>query len=470
MLISLARGDILAVILSRQFRRQIRARVIATSRVTEALASRRNKVDQQPLSGRISRRKFVGGGAAALAAPFVAKAVGPNDKIAVGMIGTGIRGYYLLQRLFARNRETTAVTAICDAYTGNLAKAGALVQTSGGTAPKTYADYRELLHDRSIDAVFIATPEHLHYPMLLAALQAGKHVYVEKPLAHTIEEGEAMLKAAENSRQVIQVGTQNRSNSLYVKAREMVAAGMIGEVHYTRAFWYRNSLDDAPAWRYAIPAAATEQNTDWTRFLENAPQRPFSKPRFFQWRLYWDYSGGISTDLLVHQTDITQFVLDKTAPLSCVASGAILRWTNDDREVPDTLSAVFEYPGGFHIDYSCYFGNDHFGYGEQFMGNEGTIEVLNRQFLNFYPEKFGGKPPARVAARKELSLALPGNDNQAVEEHIVNFFEAVRGREKAIAPLEAGQRAAVSGHIATLSYLKNRKILWDEKTREYHAA
>ena len=104
------------------------------------------------------------------------------------------------------------------------------------------------------------------------------------------------------------------------------------------------------------------------------------------------------------------------------------------------------------------------------MGNEGTIEVLNRQSLNFYPEKFGGKAPARVAARKELSVEMPGNDNQAVEAHIVNFFQAVRGRGKAIAPLEAGQQAAVCGHIATLSYLKNRKILWDEKTREYHAA
>ena len=427
-------------------------------------------MDQQRLPGDVSRRRFVGSSAAALAAPFVAKAVGANDKITVGMIGTGGRGCYLLERLFARNQETTTVAAICDGYTGNLVKAGALVQTMGGNAPKTYADYRELLQDRSIDAVFIATPEHLHYPMLIAALKAGKHVYVEKPLAHTIEEGEKMLKAAENSKQVIQVGTQNRSNSLYIKAKEMVAAGMIGEVHYTRAFWYRNSLDDAPAWRYAIPAAATERNTDWNRFLENAPQRPFSKPRFFQWRLYWDYSSGISTDLLVHQTDITQFVLDKTTPLSCVASGAILRWTKDDREVPDTLSAVFEYPGGFHINYSCYLGNDHFGYGEQFLGNEGTIEVLNRQFLNFYPEKFGGKPPERVAARKELSMALPGNDAKAVEAHIVNFFEAVRGREAVIAPLEAGQRAAVTGHIATLSYLKNQKIFWDQKTREYRGA
>jgi predicted dehydrogenase len=420
--------------------------------------------------GEVSRRSFLGSSAAAaLAAPFAAKAAGANDKIAVGMIGIGIRGSQLLERLYARNKETATVAAICDAYTGNLSKAGARVETLGGNTPRRYADYRELLQDKNIDAVIIATPEHRHAAMLIDALEAGKHVYIEKPLGHTIEEGEKILRAAENSKQVVQVGMQNRSNSLYVKAKEMVAAGMIGEVHYTRAFWYRNSLDDAPAWRYAIPADANEQNTDWPGFLGSAPKRPFSKPRFFQWRLYWDYSGGIATDLLVHQTDITQFVLGKPAPLSCMASGAILRWTEDDREVPDTFSAIFEYPGGFHVNYSCYFGNDHYGYGEQFMGNEGTIEVLNRQFLNFYPEKLGGKAPERVAARKELGMALPGNDGKAVEEHIHNFLEAVRGREKPIAPLEAGQRANISGHLATLSFRGNRKIFWDEKTRQHHA-
>jgi predicted dehydrogenase len=427
-------------------------------------------LDRELSSGAVSRRKFLGGSAAvALAAPFNLNAVSANDHIAVGMIGLGIRGSLLLERLYSGSKDTAAVTAICDAYTGNLAKAGARIEALDGHRPKTYADYRELLQDKSIDAVIIATPEHLHCTMLIDALAAGKHVYTEKPLAHTIEEGEKILRAAANSRQVVQVGTQNRSNSLYAKAKEMVAAGMIGEVHYTRAFWYRNSLDDAPAWRYPIPADSNEQNTDWNRFLGNAPKRPFSKPRFFQWRLYWDYSGGISTDLLVHQTDITQFVLGKPAPLSCMASGAILRWTADDREVPDTFGAIFEYPGGFHLDYSCYFGNDHFGYGEQFMGNEGTIEVLNRQYLNFYPEKLGGKAPDRVAARKELSIALPGNDTKAVEMHIRNFFESVRGREKVIAPLDAGQRANISGHLATLSFRRNQKIFWDEKTRQYRS-
>ena len=115
-----------------------------------------------------------------------------------------------------------------------------------------------------------------------------------------------------------------------------------------------------------------------------------------------------------------------------------------------------------------YFGNDHFGYGEQFMGNEGTIEVNSRQFLNFYPEKFGGKPPERVAARKELSISLPGNDNKAVEAHITNFLDAVRGKGKVIAPVEIGQQAAISGHMATLSFKNSKKIIWDEQKASYH--
>ena len=423
-------------------------------------------MDQDFQPAEVSRRRFLSG-AAALAAPLAARAAGANDTIAIGMIGLGIRGSLLLERLYSGSKDTATVAAICDAYTGNLAKAAARIETLGGKAPKRYADYRQLLLDKSIDAVILATPEHLHCAMLIDALAAGKHVYVEKPLAHTIEEGEKILRAAANSPCVVQVGTQNRSNSLYTRAKEMVAAGMIGEVRYTRAFWYRNSLDDAPAWRYPIPADANEGNTDWIRFLGDAPKRPFSKPRFFQWRLYWDYSGGIATDLLVHQTDITQFVLDKPAPASCMATGAILRWTEDDREVPDTFSAIFEYPGGFHINYSCYFGNDHYGYGEQFMGNEGTIEVMNRQYLNFYPEKFAGKAPARVAARKELNIALPGNDTKAVEAHIRNFLEAVRGREKVIAPLDDGQRANISGHLATLSFRRNQKVFWDAKARAW---
>jgi predicted dehydrogenase len=416
-----------------------------------------------------SRRDFMKHSSAAVAALAAERAVAASDQVTIGWIGTGSRGDYLMQRMYAQNAGRAQVVAVCDAYTGNLARAKDRVQTIGKNTPKTYADYHELLADPSIDVVFISTPEHLHYPMFMAAIKAGKNIYVEKPLAHTIEEGFEMVKAAEKAGKVVQVGTQNRSNSLYIKAKEMVAEGMIGEIHYVRAFWYRNSLEDNPAWRYKIPSDASEANTDWKRFLEGAPKHAWDSHRFYQWRLYWDYSGGISTDLLVHQTDITNFVCGKTVPVSCMASGGIDRWTsNDDRDVPDTLSAVYDYADRFHINYSCYFGNDHFGYGEQFMGNEGTIEVLNRQILNFYPEKFNGKPPEKVAARKEINMNLPGNDNNAVESHILNFLEAVRGNGKVIAPPEIGQQAAISGHMATLSLRNNKKAYWDDKKSKVH--
>src|SRR6266853_3331792 len=362
----------------------------------------------------VSRRDFMktSAGAAILAAPGILPALGANNKVRVGWISVGSRGSDLVDRMNAGSHDMVEVTAVCDTFTGRLAAGKDKIQTLWHNSPKTYEDYLELLQDPNIDAVVIATPEHLHYPMFMAALKANKNIYVEKPLAHTIEQGKEMLKAAEKSGKVIQVGTQNRSNSLYKQAKEMVEQGMIGDVHYVRAFWYRNSLEDNPAWRYKIPDDASPQNTDWAKFLGPAPKKEFDPHRYYQWRLYWDYSGGISTDLLVHQTDITNFVCGKTVPTTCMASGGIYRWTDDDREVPDTFSAVYEYaPSKFHINYSCYFGNDHYGYGENFMGNEGTIEVLNRQYLHFYPEKFGGKAPAKVADRKEVHIELPGNDN-----------------------------------------------------------
>jgi len=419
----------------------------------------------------LSRRLFMGrtAGAALTVAPALIRAQGANSKLGVGFIGTGSRGNYVMDMMYKGSPDLVTVAAVCDAFQGALARGKDRVQTTEKKDPKTYADYRELLQDPAVDVVFVTTPEHLHHSMTIAALRAGKHVYVEKPLAHTIEEGAEIVRIAEKAGKVVQVGTQNRSNSLYLKAKELVAQGLIGDVHYVRAFWYRNSLPNDPAWRYPIAPDLSEQTADWSKFLGPARQRPFDRRRWRQWRLYWDYSGGISTDLLVHQTDITNFVCGKTTPLSCMASGGVYRWTDpdDDREVPDTISAIYEYPGKFHVNYSCYLGNDHFGYGEQFLGNEGLLEVLNRQILNFYPQKFGGKAPAHVAARKEINLTIPNNDNLAVQAHVRNFIDAILGKAQVIASARVGHEGAIPGHLATLSCRNNRKVYWDEKTDRY---
>jgi len=405
---------------------------------------------------------------AAMAAAAAAPALGQNSKMSIGMIGAGGRGRYLTERAYAGNAGRMDVTAVCDAFTSNLARGKDLIQTKSGKTPKTFADYRDLLNDKTIDLVVIATPEHLHHRMLLDAIAAGKHVYVEKPLAHTVEEAQEIMKAAAKSKSVIQVGTQNRSNSLYQMARTMIHQGLIGPCHYTRAFWYRNALPTgAGAWRYPVPADATPQNADWAKFLGPAPKREFDKNRYFQWRLYWDYSSGIATDLMVHQTDVTAYVLDKSFPETVLASGGVYRWTvNDDREVPDTWSVLLDYSDKFHVNYSCYLGNAKFGYGEQFMGDEGTIEVVNRSTLNFYPETYQGIP-AHVKERKEMSVTIPNNDNLAVEAHIRNWLNAVEGKEKVIAPVQAGYDAAIAGFLSVISYKQGKKVKWDTKADKY---
>jgi predicted dehydrogenase len=424
------------------------------------------------MASELKRRDFLK--AAALAAgPAVISARAADNKLNIGWIGVGTRGYAALDWMHTAAPDDVQITSICDTYQGYIARAKDRMKTVWGTTPKTYVDYHDLLADKSVDAVFIMTPEHLHHDMTIAALRAGKNVYIEKPLAHTIEEGWDIVREAQKAGKVVQVGTQNRSSTLYKKAKELIQQGMIGDVHFVRAFWYRNSLPNDPAWRYVIPAEATPQNTDWNKFLGNAPKMSWSPERYFQWRLYWDYSGGISTDLLVHQTDIVNYMLDKTVPQSCMASGGIYRWTEkDDRDVPDTFSAIYEYAGNLQINYSCYFGNDHYGYGEQLCGTEGTIEVMNRQDLYFTPEEYKGKAPDNIKARQKIHLngKADFNEGDGAINHFKNFIRAIQGKEEVIAPPLVGQQAAISGHMATLSFKNNKKIIWDDQLNKYHFA
>jgi predicted dehydrogenase len=429
------------------------------------------------MTDNISRRSFMrtSAGAALAAGPAVLPVLGANDRVKIGWIGVGSRGYHCMDQMYRLSKDMVQVNAVCDTFSGHLARGKDRVLTNegSGAAPKTYVDFRDLLADPNVDVVFIMTPEHLHYSMAMAALKAGKNIYLEKPIGHTIEEGAEIVKAAERSGKIVQVGTQNRSNKLYLRAKEMFEEGWIGDCHYVRAFWYRNfpSPSAPAAWRYGIPADASEQNSDWEKFLGPAQKRPFDKRRYYQWRNYWDYSGGISTDLLVHQTDISNFVLGKTLPNTCMASGGIYVWGQpDDREVPDTLSAIYEYPDKFHLNYSCFFGNDQYGYGEEFMGYLGTIEVKDRMNLHFFPQKFTGvkNPPTAAKPRTEIHLNYLKDFNQpdATADHIRNFLQAVRGEAKAIAPARVGQIAAIPGHMATQSYRQNKKVYWDAKTEK----
>jgi len=430
------------------------------------------------MSDEFNRRSFLK--TAALAAgPGLVSSRAANDKVNIGWIGVGTRGNAGLDWMHTAAPNDVKITAICDTYQGYIARAKDRMQTIWGNTPTTYVDYRDLLADKSVDAVFIMTPEHLHHDMAIAALRAGKHVYVEKPLAHTIAEGFDIVREWEKSGKIVQVGTQNRSSSLYKKAKELVQQGMIGDVHFVRAFWYRNGLPNEPSWRYVIPPEANPQNTDWNRFLGTAPSHAWDPHRYFQWRLYWDYSGGISTDLLVHQTDIVNFMLDKTVPRSCMSSGGIYRWTDktDDRDVPDTLSAIYDYADKLQVNYSCYLGNEYFGYGEELFGNEGTLRVMNRQDLYFEPETYNARRPGAanrapeaIKARAAIHINGPQEykESDGAINHFRNFIMSILGKEKPIAPPPVGQQAAITGHMATLSFKNQKKIVWDESANNYH--
>lgn len=434
----------------------------------------------------VSRRDLLKSSAAAAAiaaGPAVMQSSAQNNRLRVGWIATGSRGAHVMNQMYLLSKDMVEVTAVCDTYAGNLAKGKDIVQSQGKNTPKTTVDYRDVINDPNVDVVFIASPEHLHYPMAMAALKAKKHIYLEKPIAHTIEQGAEIVALAEKMGTVVQVGTQNRSNKLYIQAKKMVEDGYLGEIHYTRAFWYRNfdeTTDPAKgvpaAWRYIVPSDASPANTDFKRFLEGSDNQKvaFDKGRYFQWRNYWDYSGGISTDLLVHQTDITNFVVGSLVkaelPLSCMASGGVYQWgAPDNREVPDTLSALYEYPNQFHLNYSCFFGNDQYGYGEQFMGKKGTIEVMDRQNLYFTPQPKFIRGSRKFTDKEGVTLNYLKDFNQpdATADHVKNFLMAVLGKEKAIAPAKAGQVAAIPGHMATLSFRNRKPVFWDTKTSKH---
>jgi len=420
------------------------------------------------MSETVSRRTLLAS-ASAVAAPAFLSAQTTGSKIRVGWVGLGARGGKHIHTLVKVAKDDVHVKAICDTYTTRLNATKDKLISDGSPSPETYDDYYKMLGDKDLDVVVIMTPEHLHRDMAIAALRAGKHVYCEKPLSHTIEEGFDIVREVELSGKLFQVGTQRRSSKIYQKAKEIYESGVLGDVVYARAYWYRNRQNGgAPAWRYEIPGDATPSNTDYQKFLGDAPETPFDKERYFQWRLFWDYSGGISTDLLVHQTDAIHMITGRTYCNSVMCTGGVHAW-QDGREVPDTITAGFEYPENFHLNYSVSFANAGFGYAEELLGRNGTMVMKNLKDLHVYGESpklvaAGQKPAPEMAfnAKNDFGQGNPTND------HLRNFVDAVLGNEELNCPAIVGHQAAVTGHLATMSYRHQKAAFWNEEQGRYH--
>ncbi|HXK08372.1 MAG TPA: Gfo/Idh/MocA family oxidoreductase [Vicinamibacteria bacterium] len=447
-------------------------------------------------SDALNRRQFLGKSSllAAAAAVAGARKAGAqiNNSAAVnlkpvrlGFIGVGIRGTLLMEA--AAGIAGVEIKAVADCYKGHLDRAQELVTP----APAVTGDYREILSRADVDAVLIATPDHWHLKMTLDALAASKHVYVEKPMTHSWEEGEAFVSAVEKSGKVLQVGSQYMSMGCAQKAAALIRSGQLGQVTLLEGRFHRNTATGA--WYYPIPPDASPATVDWKSFLGAAPPHDFDLRRFFQWRLFWDYSGGLPTDLFVHIVTAAHQLMGVQEPESVFSFGDVYHWKNY-REVPDQMTSMVTYPEGFVLRLSSTASNGHPGPVLTVYGSEGTLEYTGDSFKHYYEprtENFTYSthswPKATTARFRELmglndklapldgaEVAEPveyksPNDEDATRAHVRNWIEAIRTGGKPIEDARLGHHAALVGHMCNLSFRSGRPVRWNRATRKVEA-
>ena len=418
----------------------------------------------------LTRRIFLGGGAGVLAQ---AQKIVPSDRIAVGMIATGSRSHELLEAI--KKVEGTEIVGVCDAYQGRGERA---IERTESRA-KDYGSYERILDDPSIDAVTIGTPDHWHKRMVVEALQAGKDVYCEKPLTFSVDEGLEIAAVAEETGKILQVGSQGISGDNQKKLREWIRSGKLGQVTMIRAAYNRNSAGGS--WIYPIPPDASPETVNWEAFLGPAPRQEFDLERFFRWRCYKEYSGGIATDLFVHACTTVHFLMDATMPAEVIAMGDLYRWA-ESRDVPDTLNALLRYRDGFTVNLSSTFNSTaESGYQFQVLGTEGTAE-LGYTELTFYPDPGydnnswivsawpsrleneyyqtpAGKAELRRPTVKEEIYKSKGPSSTVA--HLADFFSAARHRGAPIEDAWAGHHAASCAHMVNTSVETGATVRWD---------
>jgi predicted dehydrogenase len=372
----------------------------------------------------IDRRTFlIASGMTALAST---RAWGANDKLRIGVIGAGHRMKGLLD--CADKVGGYEIVAVSDVY-GPAREA--VVERSNGLAT-SHLDYHEVL-TKDIDAVIIASPDHWHVQMAVDALRAGKDVYLEKPVTHTIEEGAALTKAVRSSKQILQCGMQQRSWVHFRDAVDLIQAGSLGRVVQVRTYWWQNYHHNRP------PKPIDQQALDWKMWLGNAPDQPFSDVKFAYWRWFWNFGGGAMTDLFTHWIDVAQWAMKADQPTQAFMLGD--KFIFEEWDCPDTIQAAFRYPG-FDVVYEGMMNSSIDDGGLEFRGTDATLKV-NRSGFEVYREHVEeGKNPA-------LSAHSTGDGTIT---HMENFFDCVKSRKEPNAPVETGVAAARAGHIGNLAY------------------
>jgi predicted dehydrogenase len=403
-----------------------------------------------------SRREFfetIGGAGVAAAGTLAtlesARGYSANDTIEVACLGTGGRCWTLMKSL--AQVPGVRIAAVCDVYDAHLNEGKKLADPRAATT----RHYRELLDRKDIDAVLIGSPDHWHVPMSVDACNAGKDVYVEKPLTHDLGEAAAIVDAQDRNRRVVQVGMQQRSMPHIQKARELVKAGRIGEVFKVHLSWNRGGTKRFQR----SPMGIDPRQVGWKDFLGGAPDQPFDEFRFRNWRWFWDFGGGLLTDLMVHWIDVAHWFLDVDHPIRATTIGNHFA-SRGVWETPDTIQCILEYPNNVQAHFEGTFSNAHVGAMITFIGTEGTL-YIDRGRYEITPERGRGKPDEWVLGTKPAYKGADFYDKPDGELlHLTNWVECVRSRRKPNAPAEAGVGAAAAAHLGNRAYRSGQVATW----------
>ena len=375
------------------------------------------------------------------------QAQGANDRIRIGVIGTGGRARGLMTLL--KRLPGNEMVALCDVYEPRVLQAAEIV---GSPAVTKVADYRRILDDRGIDAVVIGTPDHWHKQITLDAVAAGKDVYVEKPVSHTIAEGAELVRAIEASKQIVQTGTQQRSWDHFVLGKQLVDAGRLGQITFVQTYWYQH----ATAGSYA---PVQMDKLDWKRWLGSAPDQPFRPERFYQWRHFWDFGGGQITDLMTHWIDVVHWYMNVDAPLSAVTTGHnynIKLW-----EAPDTVNTTIEFPKNFMAAYLGTYVSRVDDGGLEFRGEKGTLKV-DRARLAFYRDD-SAYAAGTLSPEPEIYVRSGGDGTLT---HLQNWLDCIRSRKQPNAHIRVAHEAARTSHIANAALKAGRAVKWNARAEK----
>ncbi len=394
----------------------------------------------------VSRRTFMTAASGLVLGPKLAatSAQGTNDRIRIGVIGTGGRARGLMNTLTKLQGHQLA--AVCDVYEPSRLQAAKIA----GPDAAQVTDYRRILDDKTIDAVLIGTPDHWHATITIAAVEAGKDVYVEKPIARTIEEGARMVRAVEASKRVVQTGTQQRSWPHWIQGRQMIQEGLLGTISFAQTYWYQHP-------RVGNYAEVNMNQLDWKTWLGPAPNRAFEPARFFHWRHFWDYGGGGITDLMTHWIDVVHWYMDVDAPTTATAIGTnhhIATW-----ETPDTTAVSLEFPKPFMASYLGTFLSRVDDGGLEFRGDRGTLKI-DRARLAFYRDE-ARYAPGTLTPEPETVVRSSGDGTMA---HLQNWLDCMRSRATPNASIRIGHAAARTSHIANAALRAKRQVRWNAKS------